>query len=222
MSLSMPRPGDDRSRVRIGERRAVAQELRHDMQAVGAAAPPPRGRPPPAAARPASIDRQRTGPPARARRRASGAAGCIESRLFDGRARHRLAAFVEPRVGHHRREIRPPDAGHEDRLAGRGHRARRGAEDVGEARLGRRPRRRPCRCRPHAHRSRPAATGVPARRPSSAAALARQPVAERRARLDDAAGRCARSPRPPARRGRRCGNSSRPSAARARDRSTCR
>ena len=128
--------------------------------------------------------------------------------VLDGRAGHRLAAFVEPRIRHHRREIGSPDAGHEDRLARRRHRAGRGAEDIGEAATRDRPRRPTVPMPPACASMTPAATGVPARRPSSRRGVCRQTGAERRARVDDALADARRSLRRPARRGRWCGSSS--------------
>ena len=52
--------------------------------------------------------------------------------MIDGRARRRLAAFVEPESGDHPRIIRSPDARDEAGLGRRRHDAGRGPHDVGE------------------------------------------------------------------------------------------
>ena len=108
--------------VRVGQRGPVTQELRNDMQAVGQHR------------RPRQAVRRLHGETGEHHRQGlalvlcatSGVGGCGVHRKqsFDRRARYRLPALVEPCIGHHRRKIRPPHAGHEDRTAGRGHRAR--------------------------------------------------------------------------------------------------
>ena len=101
------------------------------------------------------------------------------NQMVDRGAGRRLAALVEPQPRDHGGKIRPPDAGHEGRLPGRRHGAGRGAEHIGHA--GQHAAdvaraRRPCRCPPACASIRPAATGVPARRPSSAARLRVRPL----------------------------------------------
>ena len=119
--------------------------------------------------------------PASAARAARSGLRMHRQQMLDRRAGRRLPAFVQPGIGHHRREIGPPHAGHEDRAAGRGHRARGRAEDIGQAGLG--VALGADSADPPAWASiTPAATGVPARRPSSAAARAVRPFAQRRAR----------------------------------------
>ena len=51
--------------------------------------------------------------------------------LVDGRSGRALTTFTQPEPWHHRRVIRPPDAGHEYRFLSRGHGAGGGTEDVG-------------------------------------------------------------------------------------------
>ena len=181
-----PLPHDHRPRIGIGKGRAVAEELRHDMKRLGKRRDLRR--------RTRRLERE-IGKEFR-----HGFAGglCAVARLRCGRMQlhelrnrgpgARLPTLIEPHPRDHRREIRPPDAGHEGRLTRRSHRARRGTEHIAQTvrRIARPALRR--------HGADPAGMGVdqPGRdRRSGRQAHLRggclgQPCPERRARIDNA------------------------------------
>ena len=60
--------------------------------------------------------------------------GMHADEAFDGSARRRLAAFIQPQAWHHCGKVGPPHARHEGCLLGRRHGAGGGAKDIGHAR----------------------------------------------------------------------------------------
>ena len=130
-ALFHPLSHEDRARLGVGERCAVAKELGHHVQIVG--------QPQRAAGVPAK--RQRAVGEKRHQVLALGAGhplgvgmGGVQRHEMRKRGpRGALPAFVEPHARDHPGIVGAPDPGHEGRLGGRGHGAGRGAEHVAEA-----------------------------------------------------------------------------------------
>ena len=163
------------ARARVGERRAVAEEVGQDVQILGEQRRLATARRRARQCR-APAPRSACGP-ARAAIRQRPDAGASAGRSL------RRTPFGRPRSAIGRgsaRRMRPPDAVDESRLVGKRHAARGGAEDQREtpARIGRRvarARRRACRTAPACASISPAPTGTPGRKPIAAAASAVRP-----------------------------------------------
>src|SRR5450755_1508554 len=123
-------PCDDRARIGIGERRAIAEKLRQNVNVAGKPC------------RLARVLRTRDNAPlekfqnfhaADMRGRGGlviGGVGPYE--MIDGRARRGLTAFVEPKSRNHSGKIGTPNARNEARLGRCRHDAGRGSHDVGQ------------------------------------------------------------------------------------------